>query len=71
MTFICEKAELAGVPTQTYLEGMMHSFDFHYRQESGIICFILWLLYHKTASNGSKLPVMIIPLIFIIDKNLE
>ena len=24
MTFICEKAELAGVPTQTYLEGMMH-----------------------------------------------
>ena len=36
------------------------SFDIHYRQESGIICFILWLLCHKTASNGSKLPVMII-----------
>ena len=31
-----------------------HFFDIHYRQESGGICCILWLLCHKTAGNSFK-----------------
>ena len=41
-----------------------HSFDIHYRQESGVICFIIQPLCHKTAGNGSKLTVMIITVSF-------
>ena len=46
--------------SRAFISNIRHSFDIHYRQESGVICFILQLLCHKTTSNGSKLPVMII-----------
>ena len=40
-------------PTHSQLNNH-HSFDIHYRQESGIICFILWLLCHKTGPRTSS-----------------